>query len=255
MKVLVTRAASQLDSLTLPLRHMGLAPVALPCIEILPPLDWTAADSALRRLEDFTWAVWTSANGVHASFERLHVLGLSFQQPEALRVASVGPSTSDELKMHGWSSDFMPSEYASEALGEQMEVGVSDRVLLLRGDRATFKLPEILRARDAAVTEAIVYRTSDVSQEHLTRQLLEMARDGLPEILTFASPSAVKSLHAAATCAGLENWFLATRAYALGPITAKALLELGTSDVHVPEENSIESLLELLRQREAPVGC
>src|SRR5574341_768619 len=74
LRVLLVRPAGQADALAERLQAMGIDPVVVPAVAILPPASWDGADGALRALAQYAWVVFTSANGVRMFFERRQAL-------------------------------------------------------------------------------------------------------------------------------------------------------------------------------------
>ena len=72
-RIVVTRAAAQAIDLLKALQYAGAIPILLPVIQILPPEDFTPLDSALGRLNEFDWVLFTSQNAVRIVHERLEL--------------------------------------------------------------------------------------------------------------------------------------------------------------------------------------
>ncbi len=70
-RVLVTRPASQAESLCRRLEDLGADVLMQPAIEIAEPGDWRPVDEALAQLDRYDWLVFSSANGVQFLLERL----------------------------------------------------------------------------------------------------------------------------------------------------------------------------------------
>src|ERR687885_1133134 len=96
-RVLVTRARAQAESLSAVLRAAGAVPVEFPAIRIEPAADYTALDDALRAVQGYDWAIFTSVNAIAHVERRLESLGLSWQALQHTAVAAIGPKTAQEL--------------------------------------------------------------------------------------------------------------------------------------------------------------
>ena len=97
-QILVTRTREQASALSEKLHALGALPVEFPTIRIVPPTDWRALDTALKRLyasdeNGYDWLVLTSANGVHICMQRLQELGYNPGAMRDVRVATIGPAT------------------------------------------------------------------------------------------------------------------------------------------------------------------
>ena len=96
--ILVTRSAEQAGDLAGRLRQRGARVIEAPVIAFEDPLDWSAADEALGRLERYDWIVFTSANGVQA-FAR--ELGGNPSELTA-RIAAIGAATREAAERNGF---------------------------------------------------------------------------------------------------------------------------------------------------------
>src|SRR3954453_12315817 len=133
--VLVTRPGEQAAAFVGRLKELGAETHALPVIAINPPEDWTAADLRLKRLSEYDWVVFSSANGVEAFFLRLAALDLRPQF--GLRIAVVGPSTASALTTFGRTADFVPAVQRAEDLAAELAPRtLGKRILIVRGDRS-----------------------------------------------------------------------------------------------------------------------
>jgi uroporphyrinogen III methyltransferase / synthase len=68
--VVITRPEKQADDLAKLLMKEGANPIHFPTIKIVPPASWRELDAAIKKLEEYDWLIFTSANGVAYLFER-----------------------------------------------------------------------------------------------------------------------------------------------------------------------------------------
>lgn len=236
MKVLLTRSREGNSSLERRVREMGMTPVAFDALTFAPPSSWRGIDSALRRLREFDWVVFTSATGVKFVMERARKLGVNFG---GVRLAAVGRGTAAALRRYGEEPDFMPSEFTTERLGMELP-RTGKRVLLLRADIAGGRLVKTLEERGFEVSQLRAYRTLRAGSE-VSGDLLDA------DVVAFASPSAVRSL-----CMSLGRERLSVlkkRAVAacIGPVTAEAARRAGFRLLPVPADHTVDSLLEAIK--------
>ena len=93
-RVLVTRTRQQASELSAMLGELGADVLEVPTIEIAPPpAEWGGIDRTLMQMPAYDWVVFTSANGVRASWGRLRELGFDARHFAASSVAAVGPAT------------------------------------------------------------------------------------------------------------------------------------------------------------------
>jgi uroporphyrinogen-III synthase len=153
----------------------------------------------------------------------------------------VGPSTTEAFHSHfsGMAVDVEPeSDYRAEGLLAALGDVSSQAILFPTSDRARDVLPTTLRARGAQVDVVVAYRTL-VSPE--LRLRLEAALAARPEIVAFASPSAVEGF-----VSTLGERARGLPVAALGPITAAAARAAGMDVRAVATPSTLESLVSAL---------
>ncbi len=239
-RVLVTRAREQAGSAAELLREHGAEPVVVPTIELHPPRDPAAVARALAGLGDYGWLVFTSANGVHRSWEALVAAGKDARAFGASHLAAIGPATAQALSEHGLRADVVARELKGEGLAAEMlrvlaagtrEVaslargsGEFPRVLVLRADDAREVLPETLRAAGCTVDVVGVYETRPIPDA--AARLRDAVERGRLDAVTFSSSSTVDNLcdalgpDAAALLAPM-------RVASIGPITSASATRRG----------------------------
>jgi uroporphyrinogen-III synthase len=228
--IVVTRAAAQSGKLCEELRARGAEVRLLPLISFEPPENYGDVDGALRRLAQFDWILFTSANAVHAVEQRRQVLTASSNGDGKLpRVAAVGPATAEAAEAAGFSVEFVASHHSGAGLAEELGDQLRNRrVFLPRSDRANPDLPAALLRLGAAVTEVVAYRTVAPSKSERER-VLDTLKGGVDGIL-FYSPSAVQNL---LELLGRDREKLQGRVLmvAIGPTTAGALSAAGVQRI------------------------
>lgn len=242
IRVLVTRSRGQAASLAELLAAAGAVPIAIPTIEIVPPVSFAALDAALAQLRSFDWLIFTSANAVQVFAERGRGLG---QSAQPRRIAAIGPATAKAVEtLLARPVNLMPRHYVQEALAEAlMPEAPGCSMLLVRAAVARDALPETLEACGARVTVAEAYRTI-VPEESVAalRQLFETAP---PDAITFTSASTAHHLVALLERAGVplpEGIVLAS----IGPITSDAMRNLGLEPAVEAPEATLGSLVDTL---------
>lgn len=244
VRVIVTRARAQAETLVALLERAGATVLVFPTIEIVDPESWDAADRALGRLDTYDWVVFTSANAVERFFARLHAVEIDPRRVAGLEVAAVGPATAEALERHGIESALVPDEYVGEGLAAALMargVGAGTRVLLPRAAEAREVLPAELGEHGAVVDVVPVYRTVPGSGDPAVLARIDA---GEADAVTFTSSSTVRNFIALTSGVDVSGLTVAT----IGPIASKTARELGLT-VHVePEEYTVKALVEALEQ-------
>src|SRR5581483_514927 len=158
-RIVVTRAREQASGLVERLDELWAATVELPVIEIVEPADGGAAlREAARRVGDYDWVAFTSANAVTRFFAALGDVGADTRALGGRRVAAIGPGTAEALAGAGVRADLVPERFVAESLLEAFPPGPG-RVLLPRAAVARDALPAGLAGRGFTVDVVEAYRT------------------------------------------------------------------------------------------------
>jgi uroporphyrinogen-III synthase len=247
--VAVTRGKGGEDGLSARLRELGAKVLDVPAIAVAPPESWAALDEALSDLAQFDWIAFASATAVDATLSRISTLGVS-PPPMGTRIAAVGKATADRLQNRLRAPDLIPETATGWALAAAMAPHVRGRkVLVPRAADGRPELMEGLVAAGADVTAVTCYRTVPVSAAQV-EPLGEAIVDGAVDVVTFASPSAVRSIVTGlgARAALLDRCALA----AIGPTTAAALQEAGLRVTVIPAASTASDLAEAIARHVGP---
>ncbi len=241
-RVVVTRTRAQAGALVELLEAAGAEALVFPTIEIVDPPDPRPLDAAIRDLDVYAWAVFTSANAVERFFAHLAAVDKDARALYGLRVAAVGPATARALEAHGIVPDFVPDEHVGEGVLEGLCVrGVAEgtRVLLPRALEAREVLPDRLRERGARVDVVPAYQTVTGPGD---AWVLERLRAGEADAVTFTSPSTVRGFLRLAADVDVRRLVVAV----IGPIAARAAREAGLAVAVEPKEYTAPALVAAL---------
>lgn len=247
-RIVVTRPRQQSAALAQRLEELGAEVVVFPSIEIVPPESYVPVDAALTRAGDFDWVVLTSANGVHAFFQRLQHLHIDVRSWHRAQFAAIGPQTAALIEAHGIHVAALPGEYRAEGLLAALaEMGVKGkRVLLPRAAGARPVLPDQLRALGADVEEVHTYRSIPARQD--VAQLKALLAEDAIDVITFTSSSTVHNFVAAFDgdiAAHLGHAAIAC----IGPITSATARDYGMHPSIEPTAYTITALSNAILER------
>ena len=239
-KVVITRSRRGNAELAKTLRGLGFDPVPVETIEFLPPEDWSLVDASLARLGKFDWLLFTSPTGVEFFAQRMRALSLPLPWSGKPEVAAVGEKTSAALQREGIKVGFVPTEYLSLALADQLPRGRGKRVLVLRADIGDPEVVTTLEHGGFRVTDLAVYRTSSVGGggEEATDSAVAGA-----DAIVFASPSAVEAFMRRFDSTATGSLTKRLLAVCIGPVTARAARQRGFARVIAPETHTVEGLV------------
>jgi uroporphyrinogen III methyltransferase/synthase len=240
--VLITRPTAQADGLLAAFVARGLAPVAIPTIEIRPVDAGGELDDAILRAADASWIVVTSPNGAIAVLDAAARLGVDLTPA---RWAAVGSATRATLEARGIAVAFTPSIAEGEALAAELPIEAGATILLPRADLADRRLVDALEARGARVRAVVAYRTQE-APDAAREELRALFAAGAPDAIVFTSGSTVRGLLA---LLGSAHQGPARHALAccIGRTTAAAAAEAGFDRIVVAPAPTPAALADVIR--------
>jgi len=251
--VAVTRTRQQASELSERLAALGANVIEAPTIELAPASDISAVDDALRSISRYDWVVFTSANGVTFTRDRLFQIGLDARAFGSAKIAAIGDATAAAVRRElCLKVDLCPQSFVAEALADALASAGQvrgKRFLLLRAEIARAVLRERL-ARDGAaeVSDVPIYETKRPAS--LPQALLDAIDAREVNWVTFTSSSTARNF---AELLGTDygGRLKAVKLASIGPVTTATLRELGLEPTVQAEAFNIEGLIPaILRSRD-----
>lgn len=246
-RVLVTRPRGQAAELSDRLSALGAQPVEAPMIRIAPPEDREPLRQAASLASTFDWIIFTSANAVDAFMTALFETGHDVRALAAPQLCAVGTATAERLARYSIVVDLVPEEFRAEAVVAAVtrEPIEGRRVLLPKADVGREVIAEHLRVAGADVTEVVAYRTvMDEGQDE--PDVYGMLLDGRIDVVTFTSPSAVRSFANRYGAEQSADLLRKTVVASIGPVTSEAAEQLGIPVTVQPSTSTIPALVDAL---------
>jgi len=226
------------------LAHGG-NPIQFDSIEIKDLTGDEEVQTVLQNMDGFDWIIFTSANGVRATFEALDTLGKDARSFAQAKVACIGSETTACLAQFGIKADFLPTVYTSDQLAEQLARHTSvenKKIALLRSAAAPKNLADALTKSGAIVADVGVYTVEPRKGE--PTGLIEQIKAGKIDWLTFTSPSTVKAFFTQ-----IRPDLISTRGVkvaSIGPVTTEQLKKLGVNVTTQARTHTIDGLTDAL---------
>jgi uroporphyrinogen III methyltransferase/synthase len=249
-RLLVPRPRHQAGGTAEAIRRRGAEPILLPTIEIGPAPDPEALRAAARRVAEYDFCLFTSANGVDRFFAVLAQLSLDARAFGRCKVGAIGPKTAEALVPHGIRSDLTAEEFVGESLAQAiLDIGGVRRILIPRAKVAREQLPELLRQGGVAVDVVPAYETRPAGDEHRAR-LVDLIAQSEVDVILFTSSSTVDSL---VEMLGPNATSLLSRVTlaSIGPITSATAARRGLEVAVTAETYTVEGLLDALEKHYA----
>jgi len=198
LSVLVTRSAHQASKLTDKLVSLGADVTEMAVISIKPPDDFKPLDDALYSLPEYDWVIFASVNAVNATIERLQALNKPIDDFHKIKIAAIGPATSEALKQFGLNATFSPSSFIAESLVSEFP-GYPQlrgtRILWPRTNVGRLYLLEKLQGAGALVDVVTSYHTHGPEDpEGKADILFDLLSTGKLDVITLMSSETVRSL-------------------------------------------------------------
>lgn len=253
-RIVVTRARAHASALSEALRELGATVIEAPTTRI-EALDPAPLRAAIDRLGEYGWAVFTSRNAVEVFVDALRAAGRDARALAGIRLAAVGPATTQAIAEQGLTVELTPRRFVAEgvleAFAERGDVGGA-RVLYACAQGARDVLPEGLAALGARVDRVESYRA--VPDREGGAQLRAVIASNGADLVTFTAGSAV---HAYVDSVG-EAAARELPAASIGPVTSDAARAAGISVVCEAGESTIPGLVravtEYYARRGGPAG-
>lgn len=195
----------------------------------------TLPENAVQHIDEYSWLVFTSMNGVDIFFDALKKTGRDIRALYSVKIAVLGKGTAEALENRGVFPQLVPNEYTSAAFGRSLAQAVSDseKILILRAEKGSPELTKPLADSGLPYDDIKLYDVT-ASEENDGTEI----RDNY---LIFGSASGV---HAFFECgySVSEN----TKIVCIGPSTAEALRSYGVSDHLICSNHSADGIAETI---------
>ncbi len=227
------------------LEALGADVMAQPAIQVTDPPDWAPVDAALDRLDQYSWLVFSSGNGVDFLLRRLYEHGWDARRLGRAKLAAVGAGTAERLERHNLRADLVPEKFVAESLAEALLAEAEGkRFLVARASRGRQVLADALREAGAHVDQVVVYGNVDVEEPN--PEVATALAAGTIDWITVTSSATAQSV------VRLYGEVLGSvRLASIGPIASASLRELGYEPAVEASPQSTDGLIDAILGHEA----
>lgn len=236
-EIIVTRPAERNGSLCGKLSALGASVTAYPCIRTVERVDNPELDTAIGKLNDYRWLVFTSPAGPEIFFRHLRKQHKDARALANLKIAAIGPKTAGELEKFGVFADLVPETYDSDHLAQAM-AGVEGPVLLCRASEGSDAMPRLFAEKGISFEDIACYDT--VYEAPNSDSVKELVENG--SIVTFTSASTVRGFARSLPDADYSNII----GCCIGRQTAAEAEQYGIP-VRIAEKATMDSLIECIK--------
>lgn len=246
-RIVVTRSRAQASNLVSALSELGAAVIEFPTIRI-QPLAIPDLPALLKKMETYTWMIFTSVNGVDEFLRQIRDAGGDIRDLKGPKICAIGPATQARLQSTGLSVTAVPEVFRAEAVADVLrdQIHAGERVLVPRARGAREILPETLRSWGVHVDEVHVYEA--VPEETFAAGEREQVVSGAVDWITFTSSSTVTNFVKLIGEDAVEAIRGRVKTACIGPITADTAKQYGFRVTVMPNEYTIDGLVNALAE-------
>jgi uroporphyrinogen-III synthase len=222
-RILVPPARPEVNPLAQMLSREGATALYFPALVPRFPSSWATVDEALDRRHTFDWIVFSGTHCVHNWLQRAAERSLGDAIPARARVMAIGHGAVRALRTEGRPPDHVPEKHVAEEITRGLRGLDGARMLLVRLEGATERLPRALSIAGARVSTADGYEMAIRASAREARQLSPL------DVVALASPTTVRFLDHGSRRAGVPMAQLIGDAQvtAVGDATARAARTAG----------------------------
>ena len=199
-------------------------------------------EKLLSEINDSTHILFTSSNGVDIFFEQIKRYGIDIRSLYNKKICVIGSGSGEALNKYGVNADFIPSKFDSKSFLYEIlpKLDKDSKVLMLRAKIGSDVLPKGLKSAGIAFSDIPVY---DTIIDH--RKKFELNKD----IENFDYVVAASASGAKALVEMIEDKkMLSGKVVSIGPVTTKALLELGIENIITAKRYDVEGIIDAIKK-------
>lgn len=196
----------------------------------------------LSEINDSTHILFTSSNGVDIFFEQIKRYGIDIRSLYNKKICVIGSGSGEALNKYGVNADFIPSKFDSKSFLDEIlpKLDKDSKVLMLRAKIGSDVLPKGLNSAGIAFSDIPVY---DTIIDH--RKKFELNKD----IENFDYVVAASASGAKALVEMIEDKkMLSGKVVSIGPVTTKALVELGIENIITAKRYDVEGIIDAIKK-------
>jgi uroporphyrinogen III methyltransferase/synthase len=233
------------------LEEFGAEILEFHTIKIVPPESWADLDRAIDRIGTYQWIVMTSVNSVNYFFRRLREKERDIRDLKGIKLCTVGSKTASAIRGFGINVDLVPEKFNAEGLVDAFMAEYRNKnsegrldgikILMPRAEIAREVFPQKVREMGGEIDVPAAYTA--VKPDYRGKRLKRFLKGGRVSIATFTSAATFNNFVDMLNEDGMA--FLKDVSIAvIGPVTAKAIEKAGLKVSIMPEEATIEAMVD-----------
>ena len=201
----------------------------------------TEKERLLSEINDSTHILFTSSNGVDIFFEQIKRYGIDIRSLYNKKICVIGSGSGEALNKYGINADFIPSKFDSKSFLDEIlpKLDKNSKVLMLRAKIGSDVLPKGLKSAGIAFSDIPVY---DTIIDHRKKFELNKDMENFDYVVA-ASASGAKALVEMIE----DKKMLSGKVVSIGPVTTKALVELGIENIITAKRYDVEGIIDAIK--------
>ena len=199
-------------------------------------------EKLLSEINDSTHILFTSSNGVDIFFEQIKRYGIDIRSLYNKKICVIGSGSGEALNKYWVNADFIPSKFDSKSFLNEIlpKLDKDSKVLMLRAKIGSDVLPKGLKSAGIAFSDIPVYDTI-IDR----RKKFELNKDMENfDYVVAASASGAKALVEMIE----DKKMLSGKVVSIGPVTTKALVELGIENIITAKRYDVEGIIDAIKK-------
>ncbi len=208
-------------------------------------LDVISINTKLPKLQNYSWIVFTSQNGIEQFFLKLKKEKIDIRQLFHLKFATMGSGTEKKLQEYGFYSDLTPKEYSSEFLAKELllKTKKDDKILILRAKEGSKTLTNTLRVNNYKYKDFKLYELKE-NKEKINTLLSLNINSFNTDYLVFGSAKGVTTF--------FDNFDFdfnsKTKFVCIGKTCAKALEKYPAKKILIAKKYDVDGIIECMEK-------
>lgn len=241
--IVITRSEEQSEDSIKKFESLGATVIPFPTIKIRPIETFNMFDNYAAQLNSFDYIVFTSENAVEYSVNRLKKIGIDL--PDKITVVCVGKKTADKCSEFNIKVDIVPNDFSAKGLLNYFgKIDLTKKKFFIPSSSiAREELKTGLIELGAEVIKTPIYDVGlpDKSEIEENKNLLQKNK---PDLFIFTSPSTYNNFLDILKIENAQNYFGDYTIAAIGPTTAEAIENSGVKVDIVPNNFTMDDLIE-----------
>ena len=244
INIVLTREKDQSVETIKKLSELGANVLSFPTIKITTINNDPILDETIKNINLFNSFIFTSENAVKSLLQKIDELNVPFD-PKAFFVISIGEKTTNFCINNGFRVDFQPKKSSSDTLLEELQFMdlVGRKIFAPTSTLANQEHFSDLEYHGATITTLPIYMNRVNDKAHLEKELKKIKETRI-DLFIFTSPSTFNGLIEILQIKKPKEYFENKITAVIGPVTEKAVLDLGVTPTIVPNNFSMNFLIQ-----------